>query len=29
MVSGCYPLDEFYRERPEKETLDAIKREED
>jgi NADPH2 dehydrogenase len=27
MVSGCYPLDEFYRERPEKETLDAIKRE--
>jgi 2,4-dienoyl-CoA reductase-like NADH-dependent reductase (Old Yellow Enzyme family) len=27
MVSGCYPLDSFYRKRPEKESLDAIKRE--
>ncbi len=25
LVSGCYPLDEFYRQRPEKETLDEIK----
>ena len=27
LVSGCYPLDAFYRERPERATLDAIKRE--
>ena len=26
MVSGCYPLDEFYKRRPEKEKLDRIKR---
>ncbi|MGH0030622.1 MAG: NADH:flavin oxidoreductase [Myxococcota bacterium] len=26
LVSGCYPLDPFYRERPERKTLDAIKR---
>jgi hypothetical protein len=25
-VSGCYPLDDFYRERPERETLEAAKR---
>lgn len=27
MVSGCYPLDDFYRERPERERLEALKRE--
>jgi len=27
MVSGCYPLDEFYKERPEAETLKKLKRE--
>jgi 2,4-dienoyl-CoA reductase-like NADH-dependent reductase (Old Yellow Enzyme family) len=27
MVSGCYPLDDYYKQRPEKEKLDAIKRE--
>ena len=27
LVSGCYPLDPFYRERPEREALDARKRE--
>jgi hypothetical protein len=27
LVSGCYPLDAFYRERPERATLEAIKRE--
>jgi NADPH2 dehydrogenase len=27
MVSGCYPLDEFYKERPERERLTALKRE--
>lgn len=26
LVSGCYPLDPFYRERPERAALDAIKR---
>lgn len=26
MVSGCYPLDPFYKERPERVELDAIKR---
>jgi 2,4-dienoyl-CoA reductase-like NADH-dependent reductase (Old Yellow Enzyme family) len=26
LVSGCYPLDPFYRERPERETLEAVKR---
>ncbi|NNL65031.1 MAG: NADH:flavin oxidoreductase [Myxococcales bacterium] len=26
LVSGCYPLDPFYRERPERKTLDALKR---
>jgi 2,4-dienoyl-CoA reductase-like NADH-dependent reductase (Old Yellow Enzyme family) len=26
LVSGCYPLDDFYRERPERETLEAAKR---
>jgi 2,4-dienoyl-CoA reductase-like NADH-dependent reductase (Old Yellow Enzyme family) len=26
MVSGCYPLDPFYRERPERAQLEAIKR---
>jgi 2,4-dienoyl-CoA reductase-like NADH-dependent reductase (Old Yellow Enzyme family) len=26
MVSGCYPLDAYYRKRPEKEALDEIKR---
>ena len=26
LVSGCYPLDPFYRERPEHEKLEAIKR---
>jgi NADPH2 dehydrogenase len=25
MVSGCYPLDPFYKERPERETVNAIK----
>lgn len=25
MVSGCYPLDDFYRDRPEREALQAIK----
>jgi hypothetical protein len=25
LVSGCYPLDEFYRGRPEAEVLKAIK----
>ncbi len=28
LVSGCYPLDGFYRERPERAALDAAKREE-
>ncbi len=27
MVSGCYPLDPFYRERPERERLESIKKE--
>ena len=27
MVSGCYPLDEFYKERPEAETLKKVKSE--
>ena len=27
LVSGCYPLDAFYRERPERAALEAIKRE--
>jgi 2,4-dienoyl-CoA reductase-like NADH-dependent reductase (Old Yellow Enzyme family) len=27
LVSGCYPLDEFYRTRPERELLEAAKRE--
>ena len=26
LVSGCYPLDPFYRERPEHEALEAVKR---
>jgi 2,4-dienoyl-CoA reductase-like NADH-dependent reductase (Old Yellow Enzyme family) len=26
LVSGCYPLDPFYRERPERDTLEAAKR---
>jgi 2,4-dienoyl-CoA reductase-like NADH-dependent reductase (Old Yellow Enzyme family) len=26
LVSGCYPLDEFYKQRPEAQQLDAIKR---
>lgn len=26
MVSGCYPLDPFYKERPERERLEALKR---
>ena len=26
LVSGCYPLDEFYKQRPESKQLDAIKR---
>jgi hypothetical protein len=26
LVSGCYPLDEFYRQRPERETLERLKR---
>lgn len=26
MVSGCYPLDPFYRKRPDRKTLDQIKR---
>ena len=26
LVSGCYPLDEFYKSRPEAKTLDALKR---
>ena len=26
LVSGCYPLDDFYRQRPEHETLEAAKR---
>jgi len=26
LVSGCYPLDPFYRERPEREVLEARKR---
>jgi NADPH2 dehydrogenase len=26
LVSGCYPLDEFYKERPEAETLAQLKR---
>jgi NADPH2 dehydrogenase len=29
MVSGCYPLDAFYRQRPEKDALDEIKREQE
>jgi len=29
MVSGCYPLDAYYRKRPEKEALDEIKRGQD
>ncbi len=27
LVSGCYPLDDFYKQRPDAETLKAIKRE--
>jgi 2,4-dienoyl-CoA reductase-like NADH-dependent reductase (Old Yellow Enzyme family) len=26
LVSGCYPLDPFYRDRPERETLERVKR---
>jgi NADPH2 dehydrogenase len=26
MVSGCYPLDEFYKHRPEARELEAVKR---
>jgi len=26
MVSGCYPLDEFYKEKPEAEELEALKK---
>jgi hypothetical protein len=26
MVSGCYPLDDFYRRRSERESLEKIKR---
>lgn len=26
LVSGCYPLDDYYRERPEAATLDAVKK---
>ena len=26
LVSGCYPLDDFYRSRPERQTLEAAKR---
>ena len=26
MVSGCYPLDDFYKQRPERERLEAAKR---
>jgi len=26
LVSGCYPLDPFYRERPERDALEAVKR---
>jgi NADPH2 dehydrogenase len=26
LVSGCYPLDPFYRDRPERQGLDQIKR---
>jgi len=26
MVSGCYPLDDFYKRRPERETLERLKR---
>jgi hypothetical protein len=26
LVSGCYPLDPFYKERPEHEALAAVKR---
>jgi 2,4-dienoyl-CoA reductase-like NADH-dependent reductase (Old Yellow Enzyme family) len=26
MVSGCYPLDAFYKERPERESLERLKR---
>jgi hypothetical protein len=26
LISGCYPLDEFYKERPEAETLTTLKR---
>ena len=26
LISGCYPLDEFYRDRPEHEALEAAKR---
>jgi 2,4-dienoyl-CoA reductase-like NADH-dependent reductase (Old Yellow Enzyme family) len=26
LISGCYPLDDFYRARPERETLEAAKR---
>jgi hypothetical protein len=27
LVSGCYPLDHYYKQRPEAETLKVIKRE--
>jgi hypothetical protein len=27
MVSGCYPLDQFYKERPEAKTLALVKKE--
>ncbi len=27
LISGCYPLDPFYRERPEREQLESLKRE--
>jgi 2,4-dienoyl-CoA reductase-like NADH-dependent reductase (Old Yellow Enzyme family) len=26
LISGCYPLDDFYRARPERDTLEAVKR---
>jgi len=26
MVSGCYPLDEFYKARPEAEALEQLKK---
>ena len=26
MVSGCYPLDDFYKRRPERDSLEKLKR---